>query len=375
MDNQIKQQDRKKLSVLLSFSGAGGVERMVMNLVREFAKRPDIDIDLLMIRAKGPHLRDIPDNVRQIELKAGHTLTAVPELKTYLKTHQPDAMLVAKDRAGRAALMARKLAKVDTRIVIRLGTNLSTALEHKSALSRWWRTAPMRVIYPWVDKVIAVSEGVRQDTLKITGIAENKVTVVRNPVITDSMLELPTIKTHDWLDNKTLPVVMGAGRLSKQKDFATLLSAFAKVVKEEPCRLIILGDGSLRADLEIQLKTLQLKDKVSLPGFQSSIYSWLKQADLFVLSSRWEGSPNVLTEALALGVPSVSTRCPSGPNEVLAEGKYGELVPVGDVDQLAAAMLKTLRAPHSRETLQEAVAEYRSDISAKHYLQLLLGDR
>lgn len=377
MNNQNNQKGRMRLAVMLSFSGAGGVERMVMNLVREFAKRPDIEIDLLTIRAKGPHLRDIPENVRHVALNASHTLPAVPEIKRYLKTYQPAAMLVAKDRAGRAALIARKLAGTDTRIVIRLGTNLSTALQHKSAIARWWRTAPMRVIYPWVDNVVAVSEGVRQDTLDITGIEPGKVVVVRNPVITEFMLaqQAEVISTHEWLENKTLPVVMGAGRLSHQKDFATLLTAFSQVVKQTPCRLMILGDGGLRESLESQARSLKITDSVEFPGFQSSIYGWLKQADLFVLSSRWEGSPNVLTEALALGVPSVSTRCPSGPNEVLAEGKYGELVPVGDADQLATAMLKTLKAPHSPEVLKEAVAEYRADISAKRYLEILLGDQ
>jgi glycosyltransferase involved in cell wall biosynthesis len=216
---------------------------------------------------------------------------------------------------------------------------------------------------------------VRQDTLAITGMDADKVVVVRNPVITDGMLQQTEHTVdHDWLVDKTMPVVMGAGRLSQQKDFATLLNAFAQVVKVLPCRLIILGDGGLRAELEAQVQTLQLSDKVSLPGFRKHIYSWLKQADLFVLSSRWEGSPNVLTEALALGIPVVSTRCPSGPNEVLAEGKYGELVSVGDADALAKAMLKTLRSPHPSDYLHEAVAEYRADISAKHYLKILLGE-
>ncbi|MEZ5536106.1 MAG: glycosyltransferase [Thiolinea sp.] len=366
-----------KLSVLLSFSGAGGVERMVMNLVREFAQRPDIQLDLLLIRARGPHLRDIPDNVRRIDLQAKHTLTAVPELRRYLLEQQPDALLVAKDRAGRAALLARKLAGVKTRIVIRLGTNLSTALAHKSLFSRWWRTAPMRMIYPWADAVVAVSEGVRQDTLSITGIAADKVVVIRNPVIRADMQQQAALAVvHEWLGSKTggrsVPVIMGAGRLSEQKDFATLLAAFERVVKVRPCRLIILGDGGLRAVLEDQVAKADLQDQVSLPGFQANIYAWLKQADLFVLSSRWEGSPNVLSEALALGIPSVSTRCPSGPDEVLADGKYGPLVAVGDVDGLAKAMLDTLQNPHPAEYLQQAVAEYRADVSAAHYLKLLL---
>ncbi|MCB1639454.1 MAG: glycosyltransferase, partial [Thiothrix sp.] len=136
------------LAVLLSFSGAGGVERMVMNLVRELAAINGLQLDLLTIRADGPHLRNIPANVRWLPLRAGHTLLAIPELVRYLRRDRPQALLVAKDRAGRAVLLARSLAGMDCRVVIRLGTNLSAALENRSGLKRWLRTLPMRWLYP-----------------------------------------------------------------------------------------------------------------------------------------------------------------------------------------------------------------------------------
>ena len=213
-----------RLTVLMSFSGAGGVERMVMNLIREFARK-GVQVDLLVIRAQGPHLHNIPDNVRLIRLKSSHTLPAIPELIKYLKSTQPKAMLVAKDRAGRAALIARKLAGREdkTKIVVRLGTNLSTALDKKPALSRWFRTAPMQRLYKTVDNIVAVSEGVRQDTLTLTGLDPSRVIVIRNPVITpDMQLAINEPVNHPWLYGENIPVLMGVGRLSFQRFLAAL---------------------------------------------------------------------------------------------------------------------------------------------------------
>lgn len=358
------------LAVFISLSGAGGVERMVMNLVREFSRYP-INLDLLTLKAHSEHFVDIPESVRILPLKAKHSLTCIPELKRYLQQQQPDAMLVAKDRAGRAALTARKLAGVDTRIAIRLGTNLSTAMSNKSALSKWLRLQPIRRKYPLADAIIAVSEGVANDTHTISGYPLEKISVIRNPVLNQNLqAQAMQEPPHAWLEDKT-PVIMGAGRLTEQKDFHTLINAFAQLEKQQNARLIILGDGKLRPELEAQITELKLQHKILLPGFQSNLYAWLARADLFVLSSRWEGSPNVLTEALALGIPSVATRCPSGPDEVLQNGKIGPLVEVGDSNSLAKAMLTTLNTPPEKALLQAAVAEYTATLAAQRYLEVL----
>jgi glycosyltransferase involved in cell wall biosynthesis len=260
-----------------------------------------------------------------------------------------------------------------------LGTNLSTALKNKTAVSRWFRIAPMKKIYSDVDAIVAVSEGVRQDTLAITELPEARVFVARNPVINQEMIELADLPVdHAWLTgdaSQEIPVVMAAGRLSHQKGFDVLIRAFAESVKERPARLIILGEGSLRLELENLAKELGVEESVDLPGFKSDIYSWLAKASLFVLSSRWEGSPNVLTEALALGVPSVSTRCPSGPDETLQEGKFGDLVEVDNWRELSEAMLRTLDNPKPKEVLQGAVSEFRDTVSAKHYLEILMSEK
>jgi len=360
----------KRLAVLISFSGDGGVERMVANLCAEFAR--EVQVDLLAIKSAGGHASRIPETVNLIQLKAGHSWTSPPEIARYLRKARPDAMLVAKDRAGRAAVRAKRIAGVDTPIYVRLGTNLSAALERKDPLSRWLRTAPMRRIYAQTAGVVAVSQGVKEDTMRVTGLPDARVHVIRNPVITarlDAQAAAPV--PHPWLEDRSSPLIAGMGRLTQQKDFPTLLRAFAALQAHTPSRLVLLGDGKDRDALKALATQLGVAERVLFAGFQTNPYAWLARADLFVLSSAWEGSPNALTEALALGVPSVSTDCPSGPIEILDRGRYGPLVAVGDHAALAVAMRETLAAPLPPETLKQAVDEYRATTSARRYLELM----
>jgi glycosyltransferase involved in cell wall biosynthesis len=359
------------LAVLASFSGEGGVERMLLNLINELAAR-GLRVHLLLIRSSSRHLEEIDPDVELIRLGSGHTATSLPSLVRYLRGHRPTRMLVAKDRAGRLAVLARMLSGVDCRIVVRLGTNLSAAMEHKSSLQLWLRGLPIRLLYPRIDHIIAVSEGVRQDTMRVSGVSPERVSVVRNPVLTPRVYDLAQKPpTHPWLQNKILPVILGAGRLTRQKDFTTLIRAFAELSANLDCRLIILGDGREEADLKALTKQLNLEDKVSFPGFTRNPYTFMAHADLFVLSSRWEGSPNVLTEAMTLGTPVVSTQCPSGPDEILDQGRHGPLVPVGDWQALANAMAQTLQHPPYGDNLRRAVQEYEVATSATHYLGIL----
>jgi glycosyltransferase involved in cell wall biosynthesis len=164
---------------------------------------------------------------------------------------------------------------------------------------------------------------------------------------------------------------MGAGRLTREKDFVTLIKAFKQVRQHTDCKLVIIGEGPLRLSLERLVEALDLKDHVSLPGYAANPYAWMKKASLFVLSSAWEGSGNVLIEAMSMGVPAVSTDCPYGPSETLANGKYGALVPVGDPESMAKAMLDTLSNPLSANALQEAVAPFTLERSTQRYLEVL----
>jgi glycosyltransferase involved in cell wall biosynthesis len=363
---------RRRLAVLISLSGEGGVERMVLNLVHAFAAVPDLAVDLVLIRDESRHLRELPERVNVVRLGVRHSVLSVPAIARYLRTARPDALLAAKDRAGRAALLARWVSGINVRVVIRLGTTLSEAIKDKNALSRWLRYLPVRLMYRWEDGIVAVSEGVAADVAAIAGLAPAHVQVVRNPVVTPELeRQAAEPVDHPWFADADVPVVLGMGRLTRQKDFATLVKAFAWVRRMRPVRLIILGDGRDRDMLLRLARDEGVAADVALPGFQENPYSWLARSNLFVLSSAWEGSPNALTEAMALGVPVVSSDCRSGPREVLDGGRFGTLVPVGDVEGLAVAMCDALDHPRLADVLKKAVCEYAADRSASRYLGIL----
>jgi glycosyltransferase involved in cell wall biosynthesis len=362
----------KRLAVLISLSGEGGVERMVLNLVEAFAARPDLAVDLVLIREESRHLGDLPAAVNVVRLGVRHSALAVAPLAAYLRRARPDALLAAKDRAGRAALLARRLAGVPTRVVIRLGTTLSEAIKDKGPLLRWLRYLPIRALYGWADGIVAVSEGVAADTIAIARLPAQRLHVVRNPVVTPDLGRAAAAAVdHPWLADRAVPVVMGIGRLTRQKDFATLIQAFARVRRERAARLVILGEGRDRPALLALAAAEGIASAVALPGFQINPYAWLARAQVFVLSSLWEGSPNALTEALAIGTPVVSTDCRSGPRELLADGRYGPLVPVGDAAAMAAAIGTVLQRPLPREVLMAAVRDYDVELSARRYLEVL----
>jgi glycosyltransferase involved in cell wall biosynthesis len=360
-----------RVAIFASFSGQGGVEHMLCNLAGGMLAA-GVEVDLVLARAQGDHLRSIPAGVNVVRLEVKHTLMALPQLARYLRQARPDALLAAKERAIRVALVARWLSGWRGPLAGRLGTTVSAALIGKNWLRRAVWFQGMRLFHPRMDAIIAVSQGVKDDILTITGLPPDAVTVIANPVITPALAHKAAEPVeHTWLGNPQMPVIMGMGRLTRQKGFPDLIRAFAKVRGQRPCKLIIIGEGGDRAKLEGLAHELGVDGDIDLIGYRDNPHALLAHASLFVLSSLWEGSPNALTEALALGLPVVSTDCPSGPDEILVNGKYGPLVTVGDVDALAAAMLRTLDNPQPAAFLREAVAEYTAERSARRYLAAL----
>lgn len=365
--------ERTSVAIFLSLSGRGGVERMVLTLADAMAAQGHA-VDVLVARARAD-IEVVPlAHARLRKLRANHTLASVPELVAYLRANRPAALLAAKDRAGRAAALANQLAGRPTRVFVRLGTHLTAALADRSRWTRWARLAPMPVWYRLVDGVIAVSEGVREDAERTTRLPAQRIATAPNPVIpSDLEARARAPVSHPWCQQtRAHPLVLGVGRLTAQKDFLTLIQAFAELARRDPRpRLMILGEGQDRPHLERAVASHGLAERVALPGSVADPFPYLARAQLFVLSSRWEGSPNVLTEALAVGTPAVSTDCPSGPRQLLADGRIGRLVPVGAPEALAAAMAQTLAAPVRSETLRQAVAEYTVANSCARYLALM----
>lgn len=243
------------------------------------------------------------------------------------------------------------------------------------------RTA--KYVYPYADEIVAVSDGVGEDLLKMTNASPEQITTIYNPSVTEDLLEKRTEPVdHPWFDeDEEIPVILGVGELSEQKDFETLIRAFDRVVDNQQARLVILGEGPRREKLETLIAELGLGDVVSMPGFVDNPYAYMAKTDVFVLSSRWEGCPNVLVEAMACGAPVVSTDCPSGPEEILKDGKHGLLLSVGDEEQMARCVINVLSREDTEKVNEytEIIAEYAQNrFSVKkvscEYLKVMRSD-
>jgi len=215
---------------------------------------------------------------------------------------------------------------------------------------------------------------VRGDLAQLMNVSRERITVIYNPSVVQAEVQAKAQAPldHPWFKPDQPPVILAVGRLQVQKDYPTLIRAFALVRQTRPVRLLILGEGKERPLLEALVKELGLEQDVSLPGFVLNPYAYMARAALFVLSSRWEGLPTVLIEALCCGAPVVSTDCPSGPREILRDGQYGPLVPVGGVNALARAIETTLAAKTPKPP-SESWRPYELETVVSQYTHLLLG--
>jgi len=341
------------------------------NLIGEFAAR-DLRIDLLRIRNHGPHLEKVPENVKLIDLGTSHVNSSLPALVRYLRRNKPAALLADKDKLNRTALWARRIAGVPTRVAVRIGTTVSDNLARRSWLDRNLQYFSFSHFYPWADAILVPSQGAADDLAQVSGIPVERITVVPSPVINDRLFALAAEPVaHPWFASGQPPVILGVGELCARKDFATLVRAFDRIQAERDMRLIILGEGRQRLKLEEMVESLGLSGKVDLPGFVNNPYAYMAKAAIFALTSRCEGAPVVLMEALGLGTQTVSTDCPSGPREILQDGRFGRLVPIGDDAALAEALLASCHAPNPPDELRLAAGRYTVSASADAYLEAM----
>ena len=358
-----------RIACFFSTSGHSGVDRAVQHLIPELSAR-GYEVDLLHIHRHGPYLKSIPEGVRVIDLGTSSTYSSLFPLIRYLRRERPVVLLSDKDRVNRTAMLARYLSGAKPRQVLRYGSTVSIDLTSKGMFERWLQRTSMGKLYPYADCVIVPSAGAADDMAAYTGLAREHIQVVPSPAIPDEAFNREFERPHHpWFQTGQPAVILGVGELGMRKDFATLIRAFARVRRQRECRLMILGEGKLKAELERLAESLGVADDVALPGFKSNPYDYMAHADLFALTSLWEGMAVALIEALGMGTPVVSVDCPSGSSEILQDGKYGPLVAVQDHKSLSQAIMDTLDNPLPKKMLQEAAKPYAVSAATTAYLR------
>ncbi|WP_348523051.1 glycosyltransferase [Endozoicomonas sp. G2_2] len=365
-------------------------------------------VDLLIQQACGHYSERIPERVRVVPLAPadeattracrdralrGHPimrfrsrfvsanrlteLSYVPALVDYLERERPALLLANVWSSVLIAGYARACIDYPPRLIgLFHGTFFAEAVQRRSARRhplRWRHFfALCRSFYSRADALITVSDGVGRDLVRIVGVAAHRVETLSNPVVSAALIERAAEPvTHPWFED-VAPLVVAVGRLSPEKNYRLLIEAFAHLrAARADVRLAILGEGQERVALEALRDELGLSECVTLPGWVDNPHAWMARASLLTLSSDWEGLPTVLIEAMACGCPVVATDCMHGPREIVDHGRYGRLVPVGDVQAFARAMAETIDAPHASDLLRTRAEHYSIAAATQRYRALV----
>ncbi len=382
---------KESLRIVLAIPhlGGGGAERSVLRLARGLVER-GYTVDLLQFKETDTLANEVPDGARRFVLKQEpindfrdrvhlarrfgfrilkflrrDLLGDARSVTAYIDDKEPDFILPSLPGSKSAALLALGFTKLNP---VTIPTVHSVLMNRKRRFRKLYA-----ILFPTADHIVAVSDGVADNLALKLGIPRNKITRIYNPADIAEIDKLArAVPDHPWMLDNGPPVILSAGRLARVKDYPTLLRAFARISKNRDARLIILGEGRWRKRLEKMTRKLGVEAKVSLPGWASNPYAFMSRASLFVLSSRYEGLPTVLIEAMACGCPCVSTNCQAGASEILDNGRFGPLVPVGDDSALAAAMERVLDSPPDKEALLARAQEFSFDASIDQYERLIL---
>lgn len=356
-----------KIAFLIPDLRSGGAERVALTLVAEFATRGH-EVDLLVMGRKGELIDDLPAGVRLVNLNAPRIRDVVRPLIRYLRQHRPDAIQVSLWPLTIAGIVAVRLSRVPVRVVVSDHISLSRQFGAKKLRLAMLKLST-RLFYPRADVRVCVSHGSSRDLARVSGVPEQAITTIYNPVPRSTAIHSGT----EQLWGRAKARFLSVGTLKGQKNHALLLDAFALVAEELDAKLIIAGDGPLHDLLERQIVDLGLQERVELAGHVTDVAVYYASADVFVLSSDYEGFALVLVEALHHGLRIVSTDCPDGPSEILRGGQFGRLTPVGNARALADAMVAEFREERDAGRQAARAADFSPGRAADAYLAALLG--
>lgn len=360
--------------VILATQLGGGIGRVLDHLAQALTLT-GVRVRMLLSRDWGSFVESAKRHSSVHRLRTTHAWFGIPELIRHLQYSHPDAVITDTPRLTHLAIRSIRWVSPRPLVIAVVHNTYSVKFRELSKRKRSRRIRRMQKLYPQADRIVAVSAGVANDLSHYLGIERDRIEVIHNPVLPPG-----GIRTSPGLD-PLAPyrqhgefLIVGMGRLCAAKDFETLVQAFHILRERIRARLVIFGDGEDRPALLELIDRLRLHDFIHLPGHTSHAYEALEKADIFVLSSRWEGFGNVLAEALAVGTPVVSTDCPHGPAEILDGGRHGRLVPVGDACAMATAIIDTLSEKAEPDELKRAAERFSSEVAALRYMELLQRD-
>ena len=360
----------KIIAFFLPSLAFGGVERVMLNLMVGLLDCGYV-IHLLLADCSGDYLTQVDKRISVIDLKSPHVARSLFPLVRYLRDVRPAVLMTGKNYSSIIALAARIISLSHTKVLVTVHSMMS----FESKLPGFYRQKLipilMRYTFPFADYIVAVSEAVAEDLASFLKMPLSKINVIYNPAIMPTFAQLVKEPvTHPWLAQKTLPVVVAAGRLVKEKNFDQLIRVFAMVRRAVESRLIILGEGPERRNLVSLINELELAEFVALPGYVDNVPAYIAHSDVFALTSLWESLPTVAIEALAADVPVVAVKCTGGISEILKDGLYGKLVTVGDDRQLADAIVETLNST-TPSFSDEACERFTLAASVSNYARLI----
>jgi glycosyltransferase involved in cell wall biosynthesis len=361
----------KLISVFLPDLRGGGVEKMRLKLAKEWIAK-GYDVEFILLNQKGELLSEVPNGVSVVNLNVKSIKSSLLPLIKHFKKTKPAVVLGAMWPLTIITILSVKLSGVGCKVFVSDHNTLSLSNRHKNKLSRFIMWLTINIFYPLGNRCIVVSNGISEDIVNNTLLKKNTFNTIYNPA-SSTITKHYDIKPACY-DNSKLNILT-VGSLKEQKDHVTLLNSFIKLHDFLPnVNLHIVGEGGKENFILDFIETNNLKDNVFLHEFSNEIGRYYQYADLFVLSSRWEGFGNVIVEALEYGVPVVSTDCRSGPREILENGKYGTLVPVEDVEALTNAMMVSLKADHNHYALKLRSQDFSVDKIAQQYLNVMFPE-
>jgi len=373
MKSTAKSLQRLKLTLFLPNLAGGGAEMVMLGLARGFVDKGFL-VDLVVASAQGPCFNMLPPNVQLIDLKVKRTLKSLIPLARYLRRERPASVLSTLQHANLVAYCAHKLALAQSTLCVRETIDPSAVPAWSSGLIQYFRNRLTRYCYSGATFVVAPSNGVADSLSDRYKLNRDNIKVIYNPINIDELLAKSREPAdHPWLSTPNIPVILGVGRLTAAKDFATLIRAFHLVRRKHEVRLIILGEGEDRSNLEKLVENYDLQAFVDMPGFVQNPMPYMSKASVFVLSSTREGMPNAMLQALALGCRIVATDCPSGPREILEGRGTGKLVPMGSETLMARAISDSLDM-ESRQSPSLKLEEFSCESIVDQYLKLMIGE-